>query len=227
MNRFGGMDGVHLGDLNQLERIKMVSKEFTRYTTISKYTAAVLVVLFLKNNDWHVLLTVRSANLSKHAGEVAFPGGKQDSADFSIKETALREANEEVNLKSDDVEIVGCFEPIVTRFGMEVHPVIGFVKSSDNIQRLIPNEDEVASIFSVPLRQFLFSERLSVKNFTLNGYPYAILEFELDSDSVSGITALVLVRTAQVLFDQSPTFYYRYPTDYSKYFQSLSSQNKL
>jgi 8-oxo-dGTP pyrophosphatase MutT (NUDIX family) len=160
----------------------------------------------------------KSANLHRHAGEVAFPGGKQEGLDFSTKETALRESNEEVNLNQEDVEIVGCLEPIVTRFGMEVHPVIGYVKDYEVIKELVPNEDEVASIFSVPLRPFLTSERLNLKNFTLNGLPYAMLEFELGAISVSGITALVLVRTAEILFDQSPCFHY---------FQSLSNQNKL
>lgn len=214
-------------ELCHLERIKKKSSDFKPYSTISKNTAAVLVALFIKNNEWHVLLTVRSANLHRHAGEVAFPGGKQESLDFSTKETALRESNEEVNLKQEDVEIVGYLEPIVTRFGMEVHPVIGYVKDYEMIQKLVPNEDEVASIFSVPLRPFLTSEKLSLKNFTLNGLPYAMIEFELGAVSVSGITALVLVRTAEILFDQSPCFQYRYPTDYSKYFQSLSNQNKL
>ena len=109
--------------------------------------AAVLILLHETSEDLNVIYCLRSNNLPTHAGEVAFPGGKREEKDETLKETALREAQEEVNLELKDVEVLGEISSVQSRFGLSVTPYIGILKSNT----LIADGKEIAEVFSVPL----------------------------------------------------------------------------
>jgi 8-oxo-dGTP pyrophosphatase MutT (NUDIX family) len=95
-----------------------------------------------------VLLTLRSAQLPVHAGQVAFPGGKWDADDPHAVGAALREAHEEIGLLPDAVDVLGCLPPYVTGTGFSVTPVVGLVPEG---LVLTPNPGEVERVFEVPL----------------------------------------------------------------------------
>ncbi|TPX72370.1 hypothetical protein SpCBS45565_g00451 [Spizellomyces sp. 'palustris'] len=116
--------------------------------------AAVLVPLIIEpsSGEIQVLLTLRSANLRKHGGEVALPGGRHETDDVDLLATALREAEEEIGLPQDSVQCVTVLPPFLSRFHLLVTPVVGMVPS-DFVPR--PNPEEVAACFKVPLRRFL------------------------------------------------------------------------
>jgi 8-oxo-dGTP pyrophosphatase MutT (NUDIX family) len=95
-----------------------------------------------------VLLTLRSAQLPVHAGQVAFPGGKWDADDPHAVGAALREAHEEIGLLPEVVDVLGCLPPYVTGTGFCVTPVVGLVP--DGVA-LTPNPGEVERVFEVPL----------------------------------------------------------------------------
>jgi 8-oxo-dGTP pyrophosphatase MutT (NUDIX family) len=95
-----------------------------------------------------VLLTLRTSQLSSHSGQVAFPGGKADPEDADAVATALREAQEEVGLEREFVDIIGTLPVYTTGSAFIVTPVIGLVKPGFTIT---PNPDEVADVFEVPL----------------------------------------------------------------------------
>lgn len=109
--------------------------------------AAVLCPLVQRASGLNVMLTVRSAQLRVHAGQIAFPGGKIDPSDASPLAAALREADEEIGLPGDDVDILGMLDPYDTSTGFVVRPFIGMVNS-----RFVPmpHEGEVAEVFEVP-----------------------------------------------------------------------------
>jgi len=109
--------------------------------------AAVLVPIVLRDRPT-VLLTERTAHLSTHSGQVAFPGGRADPGDADAAATALREAQEEVGLAPASVEVLGSLPIYVTGTAFIVTPVVGLVRPGAALQ---PNPYEVADVFEVPL----------------------------------------------------------------------------
>lgn len=115
--------------------------------------ASVLVPLVMRDQV-SVLLTQRTAHLSKHAGQISFPGGRQEPTDPDPVATALREAQEEVGLDPSRVRVLGTLPTYATGTGFMVTPVVGLIDPlEDEMQRLKLQADanEVAEIFEVPL----------------------------------------------------------------------------
>jgi 8-oxo-dGTP pyrophosphatase MutT (NUDIX family) len=110
--------------------------------------AAVLVGLLDRDGEAHVLLTLRTAHLSSHAGQIAFPGGKVEPDDPSPCATALREAEEETGLRSRYVDLIGLLDPYVTGTGYRVVPVVASIRPGFTLS---PDPGEVADVFDVPL----------------------------------------------------------------------------
>lgn len=115
--------------------------------------AAVLVPIIAHEPEVTVMLTLRTANLPAHAGQVAFPGGKIDAQDRDAIAAALREAEEETGLPQSHVETLGFLDGYLTGTNYRVVPVVGLVRPGFSIT---PAADEVEAVFEVPLR-FLMS----------------------------------------------------------------------
>tara|TARA_R110000868_G_scaffold1116_4_gene8571 strand:+ start:1870 stop:2520 length:651 start_codon:yes stop_codon:yes gene_type:complete len=109
--------------------------------------AAVLVPIIEYKDGPKVLLTRRADHLGSHAGQVAFPGGKIEAGE-GVAEAALREADEEVGLKSEFVEVAGFLDAYETGTGFRIVPVVSFVRPGFT---LTVHEGEVAEVFEVPL----------------------------------------------------------------------------
>jgi 8-oxo-dGTP pyrophosphatase MutT (NUDIX family) len=116
--------------------------------------AAVLVPVVARN-ELTVLLTQRTDTLAKHAGQIAFPGGRIDSTDADAKAAALREADEEIGLGAAHIEAVGYLDGYRTGTGFHITPIVALVRP-DFTLRLAPGE--VADAFEVPL-SFLMAEQ--------------------------------------------------------------------
>ena len=109
--------------------------------------ASVLIPLVMRE-ELMVLLTQRTAHLSSHSGQIAFPGGKADLSDTDAAHTALREAQEEIGLASHHIEVIGSLPVYTTGSAFIVTPVVGLVAPHASIAM---NADEVADVFEVPL----------------------------------------------------------------------------
>jgi len=109
--------------------------------------ASVLVPLVMRDR-LTVLLTQRTAHLPTHAGQIAFPGGKQDPSDLTAVHAALREAQEEVGFEPDRLEVLGTLPLYRTGTGFVVTPVVALVPPDLCVQ---PNPHEVSAVFEVPL----------------------------------------------------------------------------
>ncbi len=118
-----------------------------RITDRAAVHASVLVPLVLRER-MSVLLTQRTAHLSSHSGQIAFPGGKADPEDHDPVATALREAQEEIGLHPDFVQVLGTLPIYATGSAFLVTPVVALVQPGFSIT---PNHYEVADVFEVPL----------------------------------------------------------------------------
>lgn len=114
--------------------------------------AAVLVAVWQHQGAARVILTKRASHLTHHPGQVAFPGGKLDAADPSLEICALREAEEEIGLPPQRVDLLGRLPTHETVTGFTVTPVLGLVRDAFDP---VPQADEVEEVFSVPLAHVL------------------------------------------------------------------------
>lgn len=151
---------------------------------------AAVLLAFTDEPDAHLVLTRRANHLKTHRGEVALPGGMIDPVDVSPVAAALRESEEEIALPRGAVEVLGELDPMVTRFGVKVTPVVGIIAPD---VPLIPNPDELDSIFRVPLDFFLRDERSRTDRGTVNGHSVAVPCWHWQGYDIWGVTAIILV----------------------------------
>lgn len=119
--------------------------------TLNRRQAAVLIPI-IRRPQPGLLLTRRSPHLRKHAGQVAFPGGAVDASDASLIAAALREAQEEVAIPPEAVDVIGVLPPVDSVTGFQVTPVVGIIPPD---LRWRASEDEVAAVFEMPLAEAL------------------------------------------------------------------------
>lgn len=122
--------------------------------------AAVLVPLVMRDEPT-VLLTQRTSHLKKHAGQISFPGGRSEASDADATFTALREAQEEIGLLPERVDVLGTMPTYTTGTGFVVTPVVGLIDVAANGAAQLPlraDPSEVDEIFEVPLH-FLMDPR--------------------------------------------------------------------
>jgi len=142
-----------------------------------------------------VILTHRPEGMRAHPGQVAFPGGKLDPGEDAVQ-AALREAHEELAIRSCDVRIIGASDRFVTGTGYDVTPVLALVPPDLPI---VPNPAEVASWFEAPLG-FLFDPANHVqREGEWRGRVRPYIEIEWQGHRIWGITAAILANLARRL----------------------------
>ncbi|KAL3358593.1 hypothetical protein AABB24_015609 [Solanum stoloniferum] len=212
-------DNEEISDNNLHENCYIVGiKEYitTRNLHLSKVIsrekrAAVLICLFQGlEGEIRVILTKRSMKLSTHPGEVALPGGKMDEEDLDDSVTALREAKEEIGLKSSLVQVITNLEPFISLHLLTVVPVVGLLSRIEEFKPLL-NADEVDAIFDVPLDIFLKEEnhRRVEKEWGRWKYVCHIFEYESSKKGVyqiGGLTASILIHAASIIYQTTPSF---------------------
>lgn len=182
--------------LKQLE--ERLARNRPRRLALDYPEAAILVPVTDQEGDPHIIFTQRAAHLSKHRGQVAFPGGKRDAEDRDLLATALRETHEEIGLRPEAVRVLGGLSQVVSRYGILVTPYVGLVGAD---LELTPNFNELDSIFQVPVSFFLDDRRhrtdtLSFLDFTLHVPCYLWQGYE-----IWGLSAIVLVDFLNTAFD--------------------------
>ena len=158
--------------------------------------AAVLVPLIERSDGWSVVLTLRSADLADHAGQISLPGGRIDPEDADAHAAALREAEEEIGLARDYVEIAGRLDTWLTGTGFDVTPVVGLVRPPPPYR---PDPVEVAEVFEVPLDFILDKRNHQWRSRELQGQKRYFWAIPYLHRNIWGVTAGILVNLAEAL----------------------------
>lgn len=144
------------------------------------------------NDSPALILTRRSAQLRKHAGQWAFPGGRLDPGETVI-ETALREMHEEVNVALDPDRVLGRLDDFVTRSGFVMSPIV--VWGGAELQTE-PNPDEVASVHRIPLQEFLREDAPVLSD--MAGSEHPVLRMPVGTDWIAAPTAALIYQFREV-----------------------------
>ena len=151
--------------------------------------AAVLVPLFKKGEDCHIVVTKRSDNVRYHKGEISFPGGVFDERDLELQRTALREAFEEIGLKESDVQIIGVLDDIITVTQFIVTPFVGLFPYPYPFE-LSPIE--IAELIEVPLSALLDEDCFSEREIIRGTRKEVVLAYQYENHIIWGATARIL-----------------------------------
>lgn len=157
--------------------------------------AAVLVPLLRFDGEWHLLFTRRTDRVESHKGQVSFPGGACDDGETTPEQTALREAEEEIGLRPDDVRVLGRLAPMTTISSFRVTPVVGVI-SWPVVFR--PAHAEVARVFTMPLKWL--ADKSNRWEFNIFGRNHSVIFFHpYDGELLWGATARMTVEFLSVL----------------------------
>jgi 8-oxo-dGTP pyrophosphatase MutT (NUDIX family) len=152
--------------------------------------SAALLLLFPRAGELWLPLTVRSARLTTHRGEVALPGGGADPEDAGPTGTALREAWEELGVEPGAVEVLGLLTPFyIPPSNNRLTPVVGLCEHEPELR---PSPHEVEAAFSVPLRALLDPATVREEVWERRGVELRVPFFALEGYKVWGATALLL-----------------------------------
>ena len=133
-----------------------------------------------------------------HAKQVSFPGGKKDAADKTLIETAIREAEEEIGVRSEDIEVLGSLSELyIIASNFNVLPVIGY---SSSVPSFIADEFEVDEVLEVSLDDLLHEKNKKEKPLTiLQGVTIHAPYFDLNNKVVWGATAMILAELKAIV----------------------------
>lgn len=159
--------------------------------------AAVLVPVLLEPAGARLVYTVRRGDLQEHAGQISFPGGSTEPGDGSLLETALREAEEEIDLSPDLVDVVGELEEMyIPPSDFRVIPFVGLLPPE---AELVLAPDEVEAIFTVSLEELMTPETFRKVPWTRDGRDYIVPVFAVEGPPPRNIWGATAAMTAALL----------------------------
>jgi 8-oxo-dGTP pyrophosphatase MutT (NUDIX family) len=159
--------------------------------------AAVLVPVLLEPEGARLVYTVRRDHLPDHAGQISFPGGSTEPSDGSLLETALREAEEEIDLSADLVEVIGELEEMyIPPSGFRVSPFVGLLPPE---AELVLHPDEVEAIFTVSLDELMSPQTFQKVLWTREGREYEVPVFAVQGPPPRDIWGATAAMTASLL----------------------------
>jgi 8-oxo-dGTP pyrophosphatase MutT (NUDIX family) len=173
---------------HHLSRVLLTPEDATSVQVHGRTDAAVLVPLFLDSGDLHAVFTKRRDDLRRHPGEISFPGGRREQGEPSLLATALREAEEEIGLPREAVEILGALQPTPTiATGYAVYPFVGLIEPG---REWTLSAREVAEVLELPLREL--REGYEKRRLVRRGIPIRTDTYVIGDNLIWGATARIL-----------------------------------
>lgn len=149
---------------------------------------SVLIPIIENDGKLEIIYELRSKNLNSQPGEISFPGGEVEFGE-SYEEAAIRETIEELNIKKEDINIIGELDYFISYANITIHCFLATIRGV-NVDKILPNQDEVDHIFTVPLDFFIENEPdiyyLNLQTQLNDEFPYDLIPNGRDYNWRSG-----------------------------------------
>lgn len=158
--------------------------------------SAVLLLLYKENMDFHVVFIKRATYNGHHSGQIAFPGGKYETMDKNLIETALREANEEIGVSKQSIQIIGALSDIyIPHSNYLVSPYVGYTNS---LPQYTINKGEVEQIITISLSKFMDYNCQSTMHFEIRENMVNAPCWIINNTCIWGATAMIMAEFLEI-----------------------------
>ncbi len=176
--------------LKMIKNVFKTQRHFNFKPPEDSKESAVIIPFVELNGAWHLIFEKKVNDNSKHAGQVAFPGGSKDEQDKNFLETAIRETCEEIGVCENDLEILGEVEPTVTlTTNFVIYPFAAIVKKPPPYKI---NRSEVEKLIFVPLQYLIDKHPFPSQKYIYKGKERITMVIEYDGEIIWGATARIL-----------------------------------
>jgi 8-oxo-dGTP pyrophosphatase MutT (NUDIX family) len=166
--------------------------------------SAVLLILHLVDNNWHLLFTKRAEHLKHHPGQISFPGGRYEDHDDDLIDTAIRETEEEIGILRKVPTIISQLENHPTLTGYRIYPFVALIEL---LPKLVIDKGEVDDIFSVPLTYLMNKANQQLESVIYNNKDYDVYKIIWRDKVIWGATARMVVNLSNYIsVDELPRF---------------------
>ena len=165
-------------------------KGFPRFPREDSKAAAVMILLYPKDDIIHTAFIQRPTYEGVHGGQISFPGGKKEDSDPDLIHTAIREASEEIGVNSSEINVISTLTPLyIPVSNIIVTPVIGWMEKQPVLK---PQEEEVVFIIEADIRTLINPSIIKIKPFEIRGEMIDIKYFDYNDNVIWGATAMIL-----------------------------------
>jgi 8-oxo-dGTP pyrophosphatase MutT (NUDIX family) len=171
-------------------------------TDKNRIAAAVLIPIYKKDGQYHIVFIKRTNTVKTHKGQISFPGGARHASDKTLRETALRESKEEIGMRAGDVKVLGELDDeITTTSNFIVTPFVGVIPWP---YRFELSKDEVDELFDVPLPALMNKGCRKPNTETLNGEKLDSYAYHYRGKVIWGATARILYKLLDIICRLTP-----------------------
>lgn len=163
--------------------------------------SGVLLLLYPKAGEMHTVFIKRPSYEGVHSAQISFPGGRHEPGDSDLKETALREAEEEVGVKRSDIKIIGQLSELyIPPSNFLVYPSVGMIEYEP---RFVPEEREVDQIIESSLQTIISDETIEEREIFIKNYNRHIVAptFQIQGHTIWGATAMILAEFKDLIVE--------------------------
>jgi 8-oxo-dGTP pyrophosphatase MutT (NUDIX family) len=171
-----------------------------QYAKVPFRKAAVIIPIFFKNQEAHLLFTKRTHHVEHHKGQISFPGGMKDTADTDLKETAIRETWEEMGIEGKDITILGRTDNFLTNTNFMVTPFVGHFPHP---YPYTINKGEIASVLEVPISDLVNPQVFRIEKWKRNGILWDVHFYNYNGENIWGVTGFLLSNFLTIVFGLS------------------------
>jgi 8-oxo-dGTP pyrophosphatase MutT (NUDIX family) len=182
----------------EAELKKILAQRAKRYITDkNRVPSAVLIPLYQEDRQYYIIFIKRTMTVKTHQGQISFPGGMRDKGDKTLRDTALRESEEEIGLRPEDVNVLGELDDEITTTSNYI--VTPFIATIPWPYRFTPNRAEVAKIISVPIAALMDKDCRKPETETLNGKKVQSFAYYYQGTRIWGATARILNKLLEII----------------------------